>query len=564
MSLSPLTVVTGPNNSGKTSLLDLLRLLDTDDDRVLYDINLSKGDHRNRTFEDLLSDPEAGGLTIGFRSAVDFKSGSLFPDLRGLSADEDLHYEFELADDVYLVSEFDSINGNRYLASKEIYLCQKEKSSPGHLIFSETHQVEDPNDKEEKGPEKSTSENSSETQSKVDSFAERLMDKAETVEGTPVDYIRFGSPGENGVIRGDSHPEDEWSQRKKQEISLSKMHRERSKKKSLWRQTEWTFHADLWEMALQVLRKYYQLQGDSLKDFSVGNYETSWRSDPLSLMHSESEIAGRPIPPLGSQALRQMLIDLKNGGLSPPSWIPPDKEDVWLEMLQKIIAPLIEGIEESLTLGGKHIPSFRARPRRYYGPKDQLTNLLRHYRQANESRRDKVNQWLKTFEIGTDLKVEKLGPDLFEAHVERNGGRRYLADLGSGSAQLLPLILGVSGRMQGRVLVEEPEANLHPNLQAHLADLFVELASYGTQVIVETHSEYFVRRLQYLIAKGEFNPNWASVTYLDAQDLESREGPNIRQISIDEDGQLSESFGSGFFDQATDLMVDLFKYGSEN
>ena len=50
------------------------------------------------------------------------------------------------------------------------------------------------------------------------------------------------------------------------------------------------------------------------------------------------------------------------------------------------------------------------------------------------------------------------------------------------------------------MLLEEPEANLHPAFQSKLADLFSEVAvDYEQQLIVETHSEYMVRKFQYLV-----------------------------------------------------------------
>jgi predicted ATPase len=118
------------------------------------------------------------------------------------------------------------------------------------------------------------------------------------------------------------------------------------------------------------------------------------------------------------------------------------------------------------------------------------------------------------------------------------------------------------------VLVEEPESNLHPNLQARLADFFVEMMRYRIQVVVETHSEYLIRRLQYLVARGDCETGEANILYLRSEGGPS--GPSlgethkVQEITIDEHGQLSRSFGSGFFDQATDLMVNLFKYGQKN
>ncbi|ABC46106.1 AAA family ATPase [Salinibacter ruber] len=212
-----------------------------------------------------------------------------------------------------------------------------------------------------------------------------------------------------------------------------------------------------------------------------------------------------------------------------------------------------------------HLPSFQARPERYYGPQDPLTPLLEKHQDAHPTVQDDVEEWLDVFDLGSDLDVESVAPYLYAASVRRNGGRRYLADLGSGTAQLLPLILKLTvGHPSSVLLLEEPEANLHPNLQSRLADLLVELIGSGHQVLVETHSEYLVRRLQYLVAKGRCDPDSASVLYVDATDSTDTSTPDVRSIFIDEHGQLSEPFGGGFFDEATDLMVDLFKYGSEN
>ena len=56
------------------------------------------------------------------------------------------------------------------------------------------------------------------------------------------------------------------------------------------------------------------------------------------------------------------------------------------------------------------------------------------------------------------------------------------------------------------LIIEEPESNLHPNLQSKLADILVlAYKTYDIHFILETHSEYLIRKLQYLIASDQFS-----------------------------------------------------------
>ena len=109
------------------------------------------------------------------------------------------------------------------------------------------------------------------------------------------------------------------------------------------------------------------------------------------------------------------------------------------------------------------------------------------------------------------------------------------------------------------VIFEEPEQNLHPALQSKLADLFMEVSKLGASVLVETHSEYLVRRSQVLVAEQK---------YKDEQELaekcpfkvyyipEASKGQPY-DMEYRTDGKFGKKFGKGFFDVADGLMLDL-------
>ena len=98
------------------------------------------------------------------------------------------------------------------------------------------------------------------------------------------------------------------------------------------------------------------------------------------------------------------------------------------------------------------------------------------------------------------------------------------------------------------VVIEEPEQNLHPALQSKLADLFYNIyQETGCQIIVETHSEYIVRKSQVIVSnlsEGEENP--FKVYYFPSK----RKPYELRYAP---DGSFLDRFGTGFYDEAAQL-----------
>jgi len=206
-----------------------------------------------------------------------------------------------------------------------------------------------------------------------------------------------------------------------------------------------------------------------------------------------------------------------------------------------------------------------------------FTRLLRKAVDNKALLREKQD-WLEVFNIGDQINVERVADAGYVISARRDGRDYPVSSLGFGVSQILPLIMYLQMETASdspqMLLLEEPEANLHPNLQARLADLFVDLTmqepiendqqdeeipadrNSRTGLLVETHSEYLIRRLQYLVATDEVASADVRIYYL-GPDPESDD--YIRKIDIDPNGQLSQSFGPGFFDEATNLMTDLYK-----
>ncbi|MGH1387468.1 DUF3696 domain-containing protein [Kordia sp.] len=197
---------------------------------------------------------------------------------------------------------------------------------------------------------------------------------------------------------------------------------------------------------------------------------------------------------------------------------------------------------------------------------------------------------LKGFKIGKELSVfrdETIGlTKIFLVNFD--GTKTPLVDLGYGISQLLPIIMKIAiiaqkhevrheydfnnqeGYYQRQtiyfspstLLIEEPEANLHPSLQSKMSELFIDAASrFNIQFLIETHSEYLIYKFQEYIGRKIVSPNDIKMYYFNHPN-DVREGLKdkyINHVQIDKDGSIDydEYFGKGFFDEQTNLKLSL-------
>ncbi|MBI9037704.1 MAG: DUF3696 domain-containing protein [Bacteroidales bacterium] len=111
------------------------------------------------------------------------------------------------------------------------------------------------------------------------------------------------------------------------------------------------------------------------------------------------------------------------------------------------------------------------------------------------------------------------------------------------------------------ILIEEPEVFLHPSWQSKLADFFVYcIKNFNIQFIIETHSVYLIQKLQLLTARKEIAPKQVNILYFNSQ----KEKEKYYKLNIREDGILKEDFGEGFYDESLNLTIDLLKIQNPN
>ncbi len=224
---------------------------------------------------------------------------------------------------------------------------------------------------------------------------------------------------------------------------------------------------------------------------------------------------------------------------------------------------------------------------------DYSTKVINFFYKQNRGKHEWVKTLLNKMGLCEDFSIKQVNSDFLYVSITKQSGEELpLADFGKGIIQLFLKILHIanvchkddidtdlesqipigntreddiisgytSNNLSKKIVIfEEPEQNLHPALQSKLADLFLEVSKLGVNVLVETHSEYLVRRSQVLVAEAK---------YKDEQELEEKcpfkvyyfpetgKGqPYDMEYRVD--GKFNKKFGKGFFDVADGLMLDL-------
>jgi AAA ATPase-like protein/putative AbiEii toxin of type IV toxin-antitoxin system/uncharacterized protein DUF3696 len=132
-------------------------------------------------------------------------------------------------------------------------------------------------------------------------------------------------------------------------------------------------------------------------------------------------------------------------------------------------------------------------------------------------------------------------------------------DLGVGISQVVPVLVAALHNTSGIVAIEEPESNIHPAFQVVLADLFITQAraNPGVMFLVETHSEHlmlrFLRRIREtskstkrLESVPSLTPKGIAVHFVEP----TQDGPRIHRIAIDEEGDFMDEWPGGFFEES--------------
>lgn len=178
-----------------------------------------------------------------------------------------------------------------------------------------------------------------------------------------------------------------------------------------------------------------------------------------------------------------------------------------------------------------------------------------------------VECWMGEITPGISLRMEEYGHSNrvgLTVHQAGSMGADYFTaqNVGFGISYVLPVVVSLLKAKCGELLLlENPEAHLHPRGQRKMGELIARAAQGGVQIIVETHSDHILNGIRLCTKSGRINSDLVRLYYFTRQEIEEEKEckivPLIENPMLQADGRLS-FWPDGFFDEWDKAIDDLF------
>jgi len=188
---------------------------------------------------------------------------------------------------------------------------------------------------------------------------------------------------------------------------------------------------------------------------------------------------------------------------------------------------------------------------------------MQHPEAASDSLRDQVAAWLAEVSPGIRLNTQafralsRSSLEISFTSGKATSRQMRPTGVGFGVSYALPVIVALLAGLKGDlILLENPDAHLHPRGQAAMGTLVALAGASGVQVICESHSDHFLNGLRIAVKQRKLDAGQLGIFYFSRTNDGERIRHSVAAPVVDNDGRIS-AWPDGFFDQFDRAMMEL-------
>ena len=181
---------------------------------------------------------------------------------------------------------------------------------------------------------------------------------------------------------------------------------------------------------------------------------------------------------------------------------------------------------------------------------NEVPAALCHPSEPATSLRKQLDAWIGTLFPGAQANVQMI-PSVsllsLQFRLSEIGAWIRPSNIGYGLTYAFPILVALLTSRQPQILVvDSPEAHLHPSAQSQIGRLLAFFAAAGVQVIVESHSDHLLNGARLAVKEGILSRSDLQIHFFKGP---TKEGHGVISPSLDSEGRIDE-WPDGFFDQS--------------
>ncbi len=168
---------------------------------------------------------------------------------------------------------------------------------------------------------------------------------------------------------------------------------------------------------------------------------------------------------------------------------------------------------------------------------------------------DQTEAWLSAIFYEGKIRIKSLEANIVIMEMNSDNSQNLYKpiNVGFGYSYVLPILVsGLAAKKGDILIVENPEAHLHPYAQSQIGKFLAKVSGCGVQVFVESHSDHILNALRISVQDKIINPDDLKIIYFPRD-----KNNQILQVPVDSDGSI-ENWPKDFFDQTEKDFEKLF------